>query len=518
MQNIFGILALFIFSAILYPFSQIQAESPSITSKLLISEIKLGDGAELTFPDGSKSREFVTLYNQSNETISLTGWKLEYVKSDFSSLNCSISNWPDTSSTRNLSGSVAPGNSITVKRALNDGADGSLRLIDSSMVVHDLIGWGVTSPCYELVRATTTPPDGSGKSLQRYLDCDIQVLVDTNNNSQDFLISSSPQTFVDNCPIDNDPANELPEDPEENEGGMGSGPSEGSSCEGLIINELLVNPLGSDTDQEFIEIFNPTNQIISLNGCKLQTSANSKIYPIGNIAVAPGSYQTFYAGETGLTMPNSSAGKVYLIDYDNSEIQQIDFPANIEDDKSWSLIDGGWTETFSVTSGHINQLLSLKPCPDGQFRNAETNRCNNIIIEAAGLAACMPGQSRNPETNRCRNIASLASSLKACEPDQYRNPETNRCKNINSASLLASCKEGQERNPETNRCRNVASLSSSDIDNQVQDVISKTTSGQMSWWLAAGSLAGAFIYGLWEWRNDLAIYLLGFKNKFSGSV
>lgn len=517
MQKIFGILALFIFSIILYPFSQIQAESSSPASKLLILEVKLGDGAELTFPDGSKSREFVTLYNQSSETISLSGWSLEYVKSDFSPSNCSVESWPDTSATRNLSGSIAPGNSVTVKRALNDGADGSLRLIDGSKLVHDLVGWGTASPCYETSR-TVTPPDGSGKSLQRYLDCENQIPVDTNNNSQDFLMSSLPQTFVDNCPIDNDPPDELPEDPEENEGGMGSGPSVNSSCEGLIINELLVNPSGSDADQEFIEIFNPTNQPISLSGCKLQTSANSKIYLFANTALPPGSYQAFYAGETGLTMSNSTGGTVYLIDHNNTELQQIDYPASIEDDKSWSLIDGEWIETFSVTSGHINQLLSIKPCPDGQFRNAETNRCNNIILEAAGLVVCKPGQNRNSETNRCRNVASFASSLKACEPDQYRNPETNRCKNINSASPLASCKEGQERNPETNRCRDVASLSSSDIDNQVQDVIAKPSSSQMSWWLAAGSLAGAFIYGLWEWRNDLAIYLLGLKNKFPGSV
>ncbi|MBI5357913.1 lamin tail domain-containing protein [Candidatus Saccharibacteria bacterium] len=517
MQKISGILALFTFSIFLLPLSQIKAESPSAASKLVISEIKLGDGSELTFPDGSKSREFVTLYNQSNEAISLSGWKLEYVKSDFSSQNCNAVSWPDTSVTRNLAGSINPGEYVTIKRSLNDGVDGSLRLIDSSSAVHDLVGWGVTSPCYETSR-TVTPPDGSGKSLQRYLDCDIHIPVDTNINSQDFLMSSLPQTFVDNCPLDDDPPDKLPENPEENEGGLGSGPEINPSCEGVIINELLVNPSGSDGEKEFIEIFNPTNHSISLEGCKLQTSANSKIYQFSKIALPSGSYRSLYVPETGLTLANSSGGSVYLIDSDDTELQQINYPSNLEDDKSWSLIDGNWIETFSVTPDSINQLLALKPCPDGQFRNNETNRCNNIFLDAAGLTTCKPGQERNVETNRCRNIASLANSLKACAPDQYRNPETNRCKNINSANSLAACKEGQERNPETNRCRNVASLSSSDVDNEVKDVISKTSSSQVSWWLAAGSIVGAFIYGLWEWRNDVAIYLLGLRNKFSGGV
>lgn len=513
MQKIFGILALFIFSIFLYPFSQIRAESPP-SSKLLISEIKLGDGAELTFPDGSKSREFVTLYNQSSETISLSGWKLEYVKSDFSSSSCASSNWPDTSATKNLSGSIAPGGLLTIKRALNDGVDGSLRLIDSNGGVNDLVGWGSSAPCYEGAR-TITPADGTGNSLQRYLECDLATPIDTNDNSLDFLISSAPRSFVDNCPIDNEPTEDPTDDPQDNEGGIGSGPSPTSSCEGIIINEILVNPTGADDNEEFIEIFNPSSSTISLDGCKLQTSANSKIYNLPNSDISSGQFIAFYGSQTGLTLANSSGGEVYLIDSDNTELNEVSYPADLEDDKSWALINGEWAETFSLTPGSINQLLVLKPCPEGQFRNQDTNRCNNIILAAAGLSDCKPGQTRNFETNRCRSSSVLSSSLKACASDQYRNPETNRCKNINSASSLAECKEGQERNPETNRCRNVAGLVNSDIDKDVTDVFSEGSSMQISWLVAIGSLFGALLYGAWEWRNDLAVYFISLKAKLS---
>lgn len=80
---------------------------------------------------------------------------------------------------------------------------------------------------------------------------------------------------------------------------------------------------------------------------------------------------------------------------------------------------------------------------------------------SAVLPACAAGKYRHPITNRCRNIETDTNMLVACDADEYRNPETNRCrKTAVLAAALVPCRAGYERNPETNRCRSiVASVS-----------------------------------------------------------
>ncbi len=62
-------------------------------------------------------------------------------------------------------------------------------------------------------------------------------------------------------------------------------------------------------------------------------------------------------------------------------------------------------------------------------------------------------QERNPETNRCRSTET--KTLTPCLEGQERNPETNRCRSINSGPNYVPCGPNQERNPQTNRCRTV---------------------------------------------------------------
>ncbi|HEX5456014.1 MAG TPA: hypothetical protein VFW77_01470, partial [Candidatus Saccharimonadales bacterium] len=255
---------------------------------------------------------------------------------------------------------------------------------------------------------------------------------------------------------------------------------------------------------------------VSLAGCKLQTTDSSKMYEFTDEELGPGEYKAFYNGITGLTLTNSTGGSVYLVNHDESEdIDQADYAAGLDDDVSWSLINGEWLQTFSLTPDKSNELLTLKPCPAGQFRNPDTNRCNSLIDEAAGLGPCAPGKKRNPDTNRCRNITSFATALSACASDQYRNPATHRCKKYSSSGALKPCQPGQERNPATNRCRKSMALSDSGV-NDVKDVLSTNTqSSGPGWSFAIFSVIGAFSYGIWEWRGEILQKLSLLRTKLS---
>lgn len=511
-KKIHFLLLIFLFLGLTYIFPvQLKAQE-NLPSSLLVSEIKLGGGNE--------PKEFISIFNQSDSAVDLSRFKIQYAKPLFNINNCQIAEWADFSYGYEvtLSGELASGHvkSIT-DMSLTDSLGGTVRIIDLNNKVHDLVAWdkiGASpslAPCLDnIITRSTAPWPSAGKSIQRYVECDLSVPIDTNNNFNDFLVLDLPLpnilgvTKLSECNVPDD---------EEQGGGQGSGPGILSSCSGVIISEILVNPEGADADIEFIELYNPTASAISLKGCKLQTSSSSKFFIFDEIELKSKKYKAFYADQTLLSLINSSSGKVWLIDTDLSEIDEVSYEADIDDDVSWSLFDGGWALTYSITPNLANILISEKPCPTGQIRNSETNRCNNIVEEAT-LAACAPGKERNATTNRCRNISSLSTLLKSCSTGQYRNPETNRCKKAESSvSTLKPCKPNQERNPDTNRCRNVAGTLSSGKINDVKDVISNPNHSSINLIIAVMSLVGAGLYAIWEWRNELYMQLIALRQK-----
>jgi hypothetical protein len=282
------------------------------------------------------------------------------------------------------------------------------------------------------------------------------------------------------------------------------------TCEGIIINEILPNPGGVDTGKEFIELYNPTDEVISLAGCSLQIAGGNASFSFGPADIQPGQYLSFHDGQTGLTLPNAAGGKVWLLS-PTEELQAIIYPGGLDDDESWALIDGVWQATYRPTSAVINSTLPLKPCAVGQERNVDTSRCqSSVTTSLSNLTPCKTGQERNLETGRCRAITTTVSSLAACKEGQERNPETNRCRNITSASGLEPCPVGQERNTDTNRCRKVTAEAGSTLA-AVTDVKSSASTHNPKWWLAAGAALFAIGYAVFEWRQDITQYLAKLK-------
>jgi hypothetical protein len=227
----------------------------------------------------------------------------------------------------------------------------------------------------------------------------------------------------------------------------------------------------------------------------------------------PNQYLAFYDGQTGLTLPNSAGGKVWLLS-PTEELQAIIYPGGIEDAAAWALIDGIWQLTYKPTAAAVNIALPLKPCDSGQERNIDTGHCQNIVTaNISSLTPCKAGQERSPETNRCRSVGVTVSSLTPCKAGQERNPETNRCRNIEANSGLEPCPIGQERNVDTNRCRKTTS----DIGNTlaaVTDVKSPTKTTSPKWLLAIVAVLMAIGYAIFEWRQDVVQYLLKLKSRF----
>ena len=80
-------------------------------------------------------------------------------------------------------------------------------------------------------------------------------------------------------------------------GGSGSGKCSGLNAGDIIITEIMANPKGSDSYQEYVEIYNPTSNPIDLNGVKVFISKDdgsnekSKV-TLKDATVQPGQYFT----------------------------------------------------------------------------------------------------------------------------------------------------------------------------------------------------------------------------------
>ncbi len=286
----------------------------------------------------------------------------------------------------------------------------------------------------------------------------------------------------------------------------------------LKITELLPNVAGSDNGNEFIEIYNPNDSDIDLLNYVIYVGiSNPKIYsfPVG-LHIGAHQYLAVYNNETKFTLVNTSS-QVRLISIDGVVIDETPIYDGPGDGIAWALIDGAWQYTNQPTPNDVNlpSLVevepevvvdtSLQPCPAGQYRNPDTNRCRLIVSTVLTLAPCADGQYRSEITNHCRSIASEVVALVPCAEGQERNPETNRCRAVVSAVLAASdltpCKVGQERNPDTNRCRNIVSTIPDANYAPVQT--SEPTNNYVIWWSLAGVGLVATAYGLWEWRHEI---------------
>ena len=515
---------------------------------------------------GTASQEIVLLYNISSQDINITNWCIKYTSStDSSGFNKCLSP-PDSKTELWLTSGGMVSFATTEFISANIGftpdiifsagmaaTSGHLRIIDSTGAEVDKLGWGsAMSP-----EGTAVPAHTTGKVLSRNLTA---LSVDTDNNFNDFSSKTihSPITgglyekpiIIDLCPNIEGIQEVLPEgfllddsgdcylDLCTNLPGLQITIPDGYYIEGgscleiplenrpLVITEIYPDAPSYDTGFEFIEIYNPNSELINLKGYVLQVGPSfTKQFIFDSGVINPGQYLTFSDTQTGIVLPNSSGVALRLIAPAGNTVSESDVYQNASDQVSWAIVDDTWIFTNQKTPNSANKpylqqaeeevlgaTTVLAPCPDGKYRNPDTNRCRNLETAISVLTPCNEDEYRNPETNRCRKVSSSSSSLTPCKLGQERNPDTNRCRFIATTKALASCPEGQERNPETNRCRKIV-LSGVNVESDladVQDVAVKNTDGQLNWPVIAGSFGSTMSYMVYEWRNELRqkLYIL----------
>lgn len=96
----------------------------------------------------------------------------------------------------------------------------------------------------------------------------------------------------------------------------------------LIITSLFPDPEGSDTETEFIELYNRSSHTIELNGWKIADSAKSHTL---TGTLTPGTRHTLSRSTTGISLNNTSAETVRLTSPGGSPVDSVSYSVAEED-------------------------------------------------------------------------------------------------------------------------------------------------------------------------------------------
>lgn len=430
-----------------------SAAAASMPADVLIVELQVRSDAS----SGAAEHEFVELYNRTDLPINMSSWKLQYKSATGSS-------WSDKAT---LHGSLAPhsryllvsdklpnppaANSdspalavATFSAGLSD-SGGHIRIVDAIVptvsVVHDLLGWGSSANAAEGGVPAAAP--GGGKSLKRAVDSDGKF-TDTDNNGDDFESSIDPTPFADplyQAPV-SDPET-LPEiitDPLPSDSIDDSVPPlpeetipepplipepEAIPLPPLVppaMTELLPNPAApaSDSTDEFIELYNPNDVPLTLDGYKLQSGTTySYSHTFDSVTMSPREYRAFMVTTTGNILSNSG-GQARLLDADGAIVAQANAYAEAYEGQSWSLINGAWQWTSSPTPNAENVLTS-------PVKAVGVVKAASIKKPAAKKAAAASTKTTKPKVTAAAKKTAAAKTTKpkalAVERQVYQEPE-----------------------------------------------------------------------------------------------
>lgn len=100
----------------------------------------------------------------------------------------------------------------------------------------------------------------------------------------------------------------------------------------MVISEFLPNPVGKDTDAEWIELFNNGDSEINLSGWRLK-DASGKIFSFGNIEISPGGYAVLDYKTTKISL-NNDGETLFLFDRDGNLIDKAEYVGAAPEGKS----------------------------------------------------------------------------------------------------------------------------------------------------------------------------------------
>jgi hypothetical protein len=148
----------------------------------------------------------------------------------------------------------------------------------------------------------------------------------------------------------------------------------------LLINELLPDPEGSDSDNEWVEIKNPSDREAILDGWTLDDGeGGSKPYKLDGKKVAPESFLVISSKDSGIAL-NNDKDDVRLFSYEGIIIDQAHYDKTETGKAVARKSDNTWTVSSLLTPGEENKF------PTAPMQPTTTEQSNTTANASATQA------------------------------------------------------------------------------------------------------------------------------------
>jgi hypothetical protein len=142
----------------------------------------------------------------------------------------------------------------------------------------------------------------------------------------------------------------------------------------IVINELLPSPVGSDAEEEWIEISNPNDFEVDISSWQIKDTVGKTktyIFPEGTKITAKG-FLVLRRPITKITLNNDGDG-VKLTGPDGKIVDEISYQ-KAEEGKSYNRTESGWIWSKNLTPGAQNINPISTPTSEQKPEKEETQK------------------------------------------------------------------------------------------------------------------------------------------------
>lgn len=377
------------------------AYAPSVSVRAA-NDIEITENA-YDLPGSDAPHEWIEIHNVTLAPIDLTGWKFN------DGSNHLLVAPPEKGGRGSLV--LAPGEYAILAD------DAATFLADhpsvSGAVIDTVMSLNNTADVLTMIRpdgsavdifsyTNTLGANGNGRTLERATDGSIhESAVDggtpgaPNNTDETSPPPPPAQSEVEGPPpLPPPPSTDAPPPP----------PLNASLSATIRLSELLPNPMGNDSEKEFVELFNFGGERVVLDDWSIRDASGSKLRLNGTLDT--GAYIVFTASSTNLPNLNNDGDTTELLDASGTIRDAVRYGATEEGSALARTDDGSqWKWTATLTPGAANQFATLSQSPKN---TAETTQPEGSVL----LVAPELSSQNSDQTKLSGNALTQSSRLK----------------------------------------------------------------------------------------------------------